>query len=397
MKIDYKKVGAVIFLICIFYIGFATFPLTVINLSKLFSNNWYYISTVHEKIDDSYRSMLGFESRNLQNKGFYINLHGLVARLMGQRYINERIKLDNGHLTEEVGKEDTAFAAMQLEKMRDMQKERGKGFLFVMAPNQLPKYEDIMPPGYTNYSNENADELLGFLEAANVPTLDLREEMFKEGMDHRDAFFVTDHHWTPETGLWAYTKIIEKLIQTGTIEPVDSPSLDTEEYNVEIFEDIFLGSFGKRTGRFFAGLDDFSVLTPKFETYYSVTTPYRGDIDKQGSFSEIIINKSEMEGNLFENNPYVTYGYAMNGIVRYKNEAAPVDLKVMAIGDSFSHVTYIYLPFIFSECDQVDMRYIKVDFNEYYTEYDPDIVIMLVNPTQAIMENTTYDFFNDFG
>jgi len=397
MKIDYKKALAIIFLICLFYIGAETLPLTAIHISKVFTGSRHDVVSAVERIDDSYREMLGFDRHNLQNKGFYINLHGLMARLMGQRYINERIKLDNGHLTEEIEREETAFAAMQIEKFFDRQREKDKDFLFVITPNQVPKYESVIPAGFMNYSNENADELIGLLRGANIPALDLREEMLDEGMDHSAAFFVTDHHWTPETGLWAYIKIIEKLVQEGTIGPVESPSMDTGEYSIEVFEDIFLGSFGKRTGRYFAGLDDFSVITPKFETEFSVATPYKDDGEKSGSFSELLIDRSKLEVDFFEGNPYVTYGLAAKGLVRYTNENAPIDLKVLAIGDSFSHVTYIYLPFIFSECDQIDMRYIEGDFERYYTEFDPDIVIMLVNPAQVMMENTTYDFFNDFG
>jgi len=315
---------------------------------------------------------------------------------MGQRYVNERIKLYNGHLLEEIEREETSFAAVQIAKMRDSQTEKGKDFLFVLTPNQMPKFDDILPFNYINYSNENADELLGYLSDVNIPVLELREEMRNEGMSHDDAFFVTDHHWMPETGLWAYTKIIETLVGSGVIEPVDSPSLDLSEYNVEIHEKIFLGSFGRRTGIFYAGLDDFSIITPKFGSDISVSTLYNDKVDKHGEFSEVMIDESKLAINFFRASPYIAYGYAEKGLIQYRNEEAPVDMKVLAIGDSFSHVTYIYLPFIFKTCDQIDMRFVEGNFEEYYNEFDPDLVIMLVNPAQVMLENTTYDFFNEY-
>jgi len=392
-KIDYKGVIAAVFLVCVFYIGAATFPLTVVNVGNIFNPSPHIRSVVGQWIDLSYREMLNFDTIGLQNKGFYINLQGLTASLLGQRHLNDMIKLYNGHITEEAERKDTTVAAAQISKVCDRQKEKGKDFLFVMAPFQVPKFEDIMPPGFRNYSNENADDLLALLGEAGVPTLDLRDKMIADGKNHSDAFFVTDHHWRPETGLWAFTKIIDDLVQTGKIEPALSPATDINEYNVEVLEDFFLGSFGRRTGIFFAGVDDFSVITPKFETDFSVTTPYSGEIDKRGSFEEVIINESRLVREFFVANPYPAYGYANKGLVQYRNENAPIDLKVLATGDSFSHVSYIYLPLIFSTCDQLDLRYLEGSFEKYYEEFDPDIVIMLINPSQVMLENATHAFF----
>jgi len=392
-KIDYTGVIAGVFLVSVFYIGAATFPLTVVNVGNLFNPQPHIRSVVGQWIDLSYREMLNFDMKGLQNKGFYINLQGFTASLLGQRHLNNMIKLDNGHLTEKAERENTAVAAAQISKIYDRQKENSKAFLFVMTPFQVPKFEDIMPPGFTNYSNENADELLALLGEAGVPTLDLRDEMIADAKNHSDAFFVTDHHWKPETGLWAYTKIIDSLIKAGTIDSAPSPATDMNEYNVEVYEDFFLGSFGRRTGVFFAGVDDFSVITPKFETDFSVTTPYNSEIDKRGSFEEVIIDESKLVRKFFRANPYTAYGHADKGLVQYRNESAPVDMKVLAIGDSFSHVSYIYLPLIFSTCDQLDVRYLEGSFEKYYEEFVPDIVIMLINPSQVMLENATHAFF----
>jgi len=395
-KINYKMIMAVIFLVCVIIVGSVTFPFTMehIGLMLTKTNSYYNAALTAERVDKSYQEMLDFDRFGLQDKGFYINLYGLIARIIGQRYINERIKLDNGHLTEETEYQDTWFAAVQMKKLYDRQKEKGKDFLFIMAPNQVPKYRDIMPAGYVNVSNGNADELIDALRDTEVPALDLRDVMYDEGLSHEEAFFVTDHHWKPETGLWSIKKIIETLTQAGTIGPVDPMYTNIEEYDVEVHEKIFLGSFGRRTGVFFAGIDDFSVITPRFETDFSVYLPY-SETEMHGSFRDMLIDESKLEVKFFESNPYVVYGHAEEGLIQYRNENAPVDLKVLAIGDSFSHVSYIWLPLIFKTCDQIDMRYIEEDFEKHYADFDPDIVLVMVNPKQVVMENTTYDFFNE--
>ena len=395
-KINFKTIIAVVFLICVFYVGSVTFPLIFKDMRDYYYGDALNTTTVPLIIDNRYSKMLDFDRPFLQNKGFYINMYGLMARMMGQRYINERIKLDNGHLTELTDYEDTDFAAGQIRKMYNRQSEKGKDFLFVLTPNQIPRFENIMPAGYTNKSNDNADELMDLLREMGVPALDLRESMRDEGMSNSDAFFITDHHWKPQTGLWACKTIVDTLTNSGTIGTVDPMYTDINEYDVEVFEDVFLGSFGRRTGIFFAGIDDFPVITPKFETDFTVMMPY-SEKELSGGFKETLIDYSKIERNFFQDNPYVAYGHADEGLIQYRNDNAPVDLKVLAVGDSFSHVVYIFLPLIFKSCDQLDMRYNKGDFDEYYTNYDPDIVLMLVNPTQVIMENTTYDFFNEYG
>ena len=393
-QINYKKVVAVIFLIAVFYIGSVTFPQSARNVVWLLKGEQPGILATIKQIDKDYRDMLEFSDHNLRNKGFYLNFNGLMARIMGQRYMNDRVKLANGHLYELKAKDDPSLAATQLHKIYDKQKEHGKSFLFVLAPCQDPIYEDILPVGYSSYSNMNADELLFILGENDVPFLDLREELYIDGTSHSDAFFVTDHHWKPETGLWAYAKIVETLMARGTIKSIDNMYIDVDKFNVKIFPDYFLGASGKRTGIYFAGVDDFALITPNFETNLSINIPSR-DIDMQGEFIDVAIDMSRIQKDFFNETPYAAYGHGRPGIIKYRNDTAPADLKVLAIGESFAKVPFTYLPLVFSVCDQLDMRDFTGNFEEYYSEFDPDIVIILVNANQAVSENTTYDFFED--
>ena len=57
-----------------------------------------------------------------------------------------------------------------------------------MTPCQIPENENLLPIGYVDYSNQNADDLLKILENNNIPILDLRKEMIKDGISYTDAF-----------------------------------------------------------------------------------------------------------------------------------------------------------------------------------------------------------------
>ena len=395
-RINCKKVVAAGFLLAIFYIGSATLPSTAKSIAGFFKGEQNGILALAANIDDQYRNMLGFSDYNLRNKGFYINLNGLMARTMGQRYMNERIKLDNGHLTYLGGKRDTTLAAVQLKKLHDKQAENGKSFLFVLAPYQIPKYEVIIPAGYEDYRNQNADNLLVVLKEEGIPVLDLREEMYIDGIGHSEAFFVTDHHWKPETGFWAYMKIIQTLENATMIDPIDSFYTDITEYNIEVYDEFCLGSHGKRTGRYYAGIDDIEIITPGFDSDISISIPSK-ELNIRGELSETAFNWDRLEKDFFSANPYATYNHGRSDLKEYRNESAPADLKVLTIGDSFALVPFTFLPLVFSACNQLDMRLFEGDFLEYYSGFDPDIIIVLVNPSQVAGDNTTYDFFNDYG
>ena len=397
--LGYKQVLAILFIAAVLYISATSLPTTLLEIGNFLNTEDADIISVRDNLDTAYQNMLEFNGDYLINKGSYINFNGLMARLLGQRYMNERVKLYNGHLTQLTRRQDATLAATQLIKLCNRQKENGGAFLFVLAPFQAPKYEDVMPAGYVDYSNQNSDDLLKLLMESDVPVLDLREEMKNEGISHSEAFFVTDHHWKPETGFWAYTEIVDRLTHSGLIQPIDRKYTDIGEYDIEIKNNWFLGSSGKRTGIFFAGTDDFSVISPRDPDFGKEVSLYMPSVSAtiQGSFSETLYNHSELgiAQDFFSGNPYGGYGHGDKSVKHYQNAAAPTELSILAIGDSFALSTFSYLPLVADSMDYLDMRYYNGNFEEYYSEFAPDVVIILVTAHGAVSENTTYDFFGD--
>jgi len=394
-KIKRLHILAALFLAFIFYVGMATLPATMKNIGAFVrGGEGADINSIASEIDFDYFEMLDFMGYNFQNKGVYINLNGLMARIMGQRLMNERIKLDNGHLTYTFWRTDATRGAEQLTKLYEKQKENGKEFLFVLTPYQVSKYEDLMPPGYEDWGNENADDLADMLTANGVPVLDLRDVMRDEGMSYSDTFFVTDNHWKTETGFWAYATILERLAQGGAIETVDAKYTDIENFDLNIYHDWFLGSHGKRTGIYYAGLDDIAIIEPKFESDISLSIPSHG-IYKSGDFYEVTYNEECLIYDYYLGSAYEAYGFGNRDQKRYENEGAPLDLKLMTIGDSFNNVPAALYPLVFKTCDVLDMRHWTRDFAGYYAEFDPDIIIVMFSPSEVKEKNATFDFFND--
>ncbi len=396
-----NRVLAVVFVLFTLHAGLAALPNLLGTLSDMIKAEEHSFTTVRDAVDKIYTDgMLStkLEQPLLQNKGTYINLNGLMARLMGQRNVNGIVRMNNGHLTDyKEAHKDIQSSIEQITRLYEHQKNRGKenGFLFVLAPIQISRYEELMPIGYQKDTrNEDSDMLLRALEENHVPVLNLREEMNKQGISSADAFFVTDHHWTPRTGFWAYGEIIKRLEQMGAIPEVPSFYTDPAQYEFKRMEKQNLGSQGRRTGRYYAGVDDFDLIIPRFETNMAMQVP-SFNIDRSGCFEDVIYNKSQYAKiDYFNIDAFAAYGYSTN-IAHIYNENAPIKKRAMLIGDSFSRVTSSLLPLCIETCDKLDMRFYEDNFAEYYDEFDPDLMVVVVYPESIGSIHTTYDFFPD--
>ncbi|MDR1600368.1 MAG: hypothetical protein LBS11_10955 [Oscillospiraceae bacterium] len=386
------KAVAIVFVAAIFFVGYVTLPTTFVNLGNYLKDAAIDFTKARDTINTSYNGMLTFTGNPIRHKGAYINVNGFMARIMGQRVMNERVVLDNGNLEGMTGavsadaRKKIVNSALQI---YNAQKERGKHYLFIIAPHKVDKYNPGLPAGVTTSYNTNWDQIAKELTAEGIPVLDLRELVHNEGLDYASLHYKTDHHWKAEAGFWAYQKIIEYFTANGAIPAVDSLYTDDSNFNFKVYKDRFLGSDGKRVGTTYVGVDDFTVIYPKFDTNMSVKIT-SSKIDKAGSFYDVALNHGANVLNYFNNSPYGIYGYGDKDYIQYRNENAPIDLKIVSYGDSYGNATFTFLPLVFKTCDEYDFRHFKGNFAQNYKDYNPDIVIGLFS---GIGDNTTYTFF----
>lgn len=398
LKSGYLLTG--LFLLYLAFVASSCLPEVFYEVGRTF----YWKTGSQELIDsvnDYYDDLLPFDQNQnpLLDKATYINLNGLMAKNLGQPLLNKRVMLKNGLLASvsETGPEteDLHYAAENLIRFCQKHQENGGHFLFVMAPSKISKYEDVLPTGYTDTDNETADRLLALLEDGNVPVLDLRETLHDAGILWEDAFFTTDHHWTPQTGFLAFQEITRTLTETGAAEAVDPLYTDEDNYTFHTFEDTFLGSAGKRTGIYFAGIDDSIFIAPDFPTDIHLTIPEM-ELELQGRYQDISYHLySEMDleyPDPFNDNMYGLYGWGDTAITHWRNDGAPVDQRILLIGDSFANVPFSLMSICYSSCDEMDMRYFEENFTDYYQEYQPQTLVLVINPNNCVSEFTCKDF-----
>ena len=319
----------------------------------------------------------------VQKEGFFrqydfIEANGLAHVIMGTRWMNAVYKLGNGYLASADPQMDTSAHALSVLALDKELRDRGIAFVYVQAPKEVDRNDTALPNGFHDFSNQNANDFVQTLRAAQLPVLDLREQIEQEGLNLYDLFFNTDHHWTPDAGFWAFREIMAEFSARYGV-AVEARVIDAAQYEREVYPGTFLGSHGKRTGRYFAGMDDMTLIKPKFETALAMYLPHRGE-ERIGTFEEVMFRRQNLEKeNLFERNNYYTYLGANYENARFRNENALGKEKVLLVSDSFSMVVIPYFALAFQQVDTIDLRYyLEVEtLLQYIDREKPDYLVML--------------------
>lgn len=379
-----KKVTCIVFLIIIFTLPIISGLNKSLNMYRTIDkSDGINLSEVYKCVEAGVDGATKLD----RYKNAFINYNGLFQKLIGRRTVedidkdNKIIKLNNDKLTfVSSSLNDATSKANSIKKLNDYLKKENIPLLYVQAPSKISKYEDELPKGVKSYDNEYADNYISQI-SDEIDVIDLREEMYNDGLNQADYFFNTDHHWTPEGAFYGFQKV-SLLLKEKYGFKFDKKFTDLNNYDKIVYEDWFLGSQGKRVGKYYAGVDDISLYIPKFETNFYNSLP-ADNYNRSGEWSDALISKHHIDKkDYFKANPYAMYiggDYSLNII---KNNLSQNDKKVLLIRDSFGCAFTPFLSLICSELDTVDFRYYKQgSIIDYIEESKPDIVIALFNPS----------------
>lgn len=351
------------------------------QLQNLRSGNGLSISQIEAEYNDA-----------LPGKQLYITLNGGFQRLLGLRHVNSRYRLDNGHLTYVIPEMDTTAPAENTVAFRDALEEMGISYGYVNTLFKLDPQDKQLPPGVEDYSEKNADQFLSILKENDVATLDLRQLEQEQGLDHYSLYYITDHHWKAETGFWAYTQVADWLKTLDSSFAVDPAFAQESNYNHTVYEDIFCGSAARRLGPLYAGLDDMTVITPKFDTALTFTDQNH---TRQGSYEEtLLFYKHLTRENMLENSVYGVYLGEDRPEVRISNHSRQQALspestpkRLLILKDSSALVVAPYLALSYDEIALIDLRLFEGNLMDYIAQYQPDMVLTIYNPGAFELHN----------
>lgn len=367
----------------------------IIGIASVY--NWFDYYNNDKKINNEWNASLGskFETEIASTflfKNQLIDINGLFRRIIGQREMNEVIKLNNGYLFTTVPKTNDDVLkkyASNINKFNEYCNENGIKYLYSIAPNTLSKYDNQLPVGIEDYGNSDADKLVKYIKDYNVDVLDIREEMYKDGINQYDMMYKTDHHWTTEAGFYVYTKI-EDYITNNFDCDVDARISDINFYDICKYDKWHLGTRGQRTGKYYAGIDDLDLLIPKFPTLI------KNDNGDVGNMQNIVYDVDSIS----KRNIRSSYAYANvfdKSLNHHINISSNNNIKVLMITDSMGLAVNPFLIIGFSEFMCVQNYTLSKDLTpELISNYKPDVIINLNFIENAVTLGTIYDFNSFF-
>ncbi|WP_099468995.1 alginate O-acetyltransferase AlgX-related protein [Konateibacter massiliensis] len=394
-----KGITAVLFVVILFTLSFLNWKTAYQTLKES--------AVVWAESDDRFTALPEFIAAanstitdEVYDKYAYIESYGYLQELLGKKEINnfEVVKAKDGSLhytyfTSGPNEVDTLVDRM--ERLKEAAEATGSKVMYVMTPDKyitgVTEFEKGIP---YNYANETADNFLSALAERGVDTLDFRQLMKEDGRYVPESFYQTDHHWKIETAFWAFTKFVDVLEQDYGLEFANKEQYtNLENYNQITYEDSYIGSMGRKEGKLYSKVEDFTFIYPKFDTNFyfyaqsgSVETKAEGRFEQSLAFTSLLSG----EGDIYDatNDKYFTYMNGNPGFVEVSNFNNTDGPKVLFIKDSLMVPVASFFSLGCSKVYMIDPRYYAGDIDEVIEEYDFDYIFVSYTP-----QNLTEEFF----
>ncbi len=395
-----RKIIAVFFIGFIFIFGGLTILLnfkaiayqTFIGYKEELTN----LPSTVDHIRGMANAMESFFSNKIFADNIFVSTHGLLQKIMLKKVVddveqsNTIVKDDNGKL--HFVKSNKSAVSEYIQSMLKLKlhlKDRNTDILYNQAPCKVINGYTQLPIGINDFTNQAADDFISGLMQFKIDYFDLRQNVVKNEIDKNKLFYKTDHHWTTETAFLCFTKVVDKLNYDYNFE-IEEFYADSSNYNKVLFKNSFLGSQGKRVGRYYGGLDDYVLITPNFDTNFTIVFEYSSDkFDKlEGNFYDTFIKEEFLDqSKSIYTNRYCAYLGGDYPFIRVTNNDSKNDKKILLVKDSFADNFIPFLSLSVKSLDVMDLRLFKqqtlkqfLDNNKY------DLVMYLYNPG-AFFEN----------
>lgn len=306
-----------------------------------------------------------------------VTLNGGWCLLLGRRRCNGMVKLPSGHLVSPIGTKriETSKIVSRMLEIKDVCGKTNAQLLFVQTP-----YRNCMLDSDWTYpldtTSANADKLMSALASAGIDTLDLRQTVRMTDADIPSLYYKTDNHWTLDAAMLVLPEIVSRISGTP----------DVGEWRRVPLTWRHLGAYGRKTGRWYGGLDDFTYFVPAFETEVQ-RIGVRGKVLKHGTFEQVVVEKEALKrpDSDFKHDVYAVYGRNWN-FLRYENRAARYSKRILILRDSYARPIAAYMTASFKDVMQMDLRDIakseggrKLTVRDVMASYRPDAVLVMYN------------------
>ena len=314
----------------------------------------------------------------------WIGIWSILNKCKGDVIIDPEIlivKLKNGKLSYIYPSLNSEGQEQYVGAFAQKMAEQGIDFLYVSCPFKINGKDKELPWAAEDNTNEGLTDFLNRLKEENVAVLDLRESIEEQNLNHYEMFYITDHHWTTESGFWAAGQVAEYMNENWDYD-FKLDYLQLENYNSEVYPEWYAGSQGKKTGIGYVKADDFVLLTPKFDTEFEIEIKTRNYLNA-GSFEETLYDYSQIQiKDYYLYNLYNGYLYDDNPLTQIHNLKCNNGKRILILKDSFALTV---VPFLAAAqgaeyVDVIDLRWFTGSLETFMQKNEPDSILMIYNP-----------------
>lgn len=245
--------------------------------------------------------------------------------------------------------------------------------VYVVPPTRFSAADEPFD-GVFNFENAVQDEIVAALAARDFRCLDTRAEMAAANLEPHAAFFATDHHFTPETGLWVAQAIARHLQRTLGL-PLDLTALETNRFRFANRPRCFLGSMGRRTTLARCKPDDFALMDTALPVDFELRIPARR-LQARGPFRILLWPERLETANPYQSNPYTAYLWSDNPLVSIRNHSCTNGIRLLFLSDSVDNVVVPPIASAVSEVVTMDFRHNPPDLWAYLAQNRFDAVLL---------------------
>lgn len=265
-------------------------------------------------------------------------------------------------------------------------------FVYIQAPHIVSSLKGNNFENLYNDVNRHADKFIQKLNENNINTLDFRDYVMKNNIKTEDWFFRTDFHWTPRAAFEANKVICEYIAKHIDCE-FNYEYFDLKNYNIETYEDVFLGNIGKIVGLLYSeGGENFEMITPRFKTDFSWICEEKR-YNNRGEAKDVLVFHEQLKRVYYKGTMYSSYSLAHELYTIIKNNINKNNKKLMLINDSFVKPLSMFISQQFEEVHLFDFR--QDDFNrklfEAIEEVKPDMVLMMYSLPPTLKDANGFD------
>lgn len=329
---------------------------------------------------------------HITGKMNFVEAYAFIQTLMGKNEIDNfaYVKAKNGAVNfgsfYEADTSGLEKYADRLARMRDYFEKRGGGVVFLTPPDLYvwgnPEYDAGLPH---RDANPMIDAFHDILRSRGVEFFDSRYALLDSGIPRDKIMYRTDHHWTSEACFEVFRSLVGRM-ETRFGRQLDPGGFhrNPANYGRRTYPASFLGFLGRSTGIHFSGMEDFTIIWPRFAGEYSVEYIDRfGYTLREGPTEQSLLFMDVLKpGDPYGMTMFDFYLCGIKTWAKVTNHNNPNGPKLLFIHDSFGPPLAAFLAPLFSEIHMMwpCAETFAIDIDKYIAERNFDFAVVELYP-----------------